>query len=91
MSASDHMLFVSFFDHSLFHHRGDVEYHIPYGERLKIVPSSKIITPSVGYRAPATGTVLNTSMEATAVPHHSDPNESVASTSPVPAATGCDL
>ena len=30
-------------------------------------------------------------MEAPAVPHPSDPNESAAPTPPVPAAAGCDL
>ena len=45
-----------------------------------------MITPSGGYRSPATGTGLDTSMEATAAPHHSEPNESAAPTPPVPAA-----
>ena len=42
----------------------------PYGERLKIVTNSEIITPSRGYHSPATGTGLDNSMEATAAPHH---------------------
>ena len=58
---------------------GYVEYHTPYSTevRLKTTLHSEIATPTGGYHSPTTLTGMDTSMEATASPRQSGPNESV--------------
>lgn len=74
------ILFLSFFNH----HTVTGVRRTPPPLRLNTVPNSNIITPSGGYRSPATSADLDTSVEAAAAPHHSEPNEFSAPTRPVP-------
>ena len=84
MSTSRNILFGSCFDHHFI--TGGTLNTTPHTEvRLKTASSSKLITPPRGYRSPATRTGMDASTEATALLHQSGPDESAASTLPVPA------